>query len=108
MILCEPFTVFQEEKKKKNRALTTKKKGKIETEYSQWWRSNGGALMRFVITIKTEHSQHVNAIDFFFFFGGSNLEQWWRSSKRRDKGLNTKHRERESQMYSFVGFRDTY
>ena len=36
----------------------------------QWWRwNNGGALMRFVLTIETEHSQHVNAIDFFF---------WWR------------------------------
>ena len=44
MILCEPFTVFYcvPEKKRKHRALTTKKKGKIETEYSQWWRSNGG------------------------------------------------------------------
>ena len=78
MILCEPFTVFQK-RKKKNRALITEKKGKIETEYSQmeeeqWW--------------------SFNAIDFFFFFGGSNLEQWWRSSKRRDKGLNTKRRER--------------
>ena len=50
----------------------------------QWWRwNNGGALMRFVLTIETEHSQHVNAIDFFFFFGGGNLEQWWRSSKWR-------------------------
>ena len=44
MILCEPFTVFQK-RKKKNRALTTEKKGKIETEYSQmeeeqWWSFN--------------------------------------------------------------------
>ena len=54
MILCEPFTVFKKrKKKKKNKALTTKKKGKIETEYSQWWRSNGGTLMRFVPTIET-------------------------------------------------------
>ena len=33
----------------------------------QWWRwNNGGALMRFVLTIEAEHSQHVNAINFFF------------------------------------------
>ena len=70
--------------------------------------------MRFVLTIETEHSQHVNAI-FFFFFSSGNLEQWWMSNVERQmetnggtKGLNTKRRERESQMYSFVGFRDTY
>ena len=70
--------------------------------------------MRFVLTIETERSQHVNAIGFFFFFlvaatwnnGGGATN----GDKRRDKGLNTKRREREreSQMYSFVGFRDTY
>ena len=65
----------------------------------QWWRwNNGGALMRFVLTIETEHSQHINAIDFFFFFlvaatwnnGGGAVN----GDKRRDKGLNTKRRER--------------
>ena len=43
MILCEPFTVFycvKRKIKKKKRALTTEKKGKIETEYSQWWSFN--------------------------------------------------------------------
>ena len=43
MILCEPFTMFQKgKKKKKTEHSQHKKKGKIETEYSQWWRSNGG------------------------------------------------------------------
>ena len=75
------------ERKNRNRILTM-----VE---EQWWRwNNGGALMWFVLTIETEHSQHVNAINFFFFLGGGNLEQWWRSSKRRDKGVNTKRRER--------------
>ena len=65
------------------------------------------------LIIETDYSQHVNAIFFFFFFlvatwnnggGAANGDKW------RDKGLNTKRREgeRESQMYSFVGFRDTY
>ena len=85
MILCEPFTVFQEKKKQSTHNIKERKnRNRVLTMVEkQWWRwNNGGALMRFVLTIEAEHSQHVNAID-FFFFGGGNLEQWWRSSKRR-------------------------
>ena len=72
---------------------------------------------RFVLTIETEHSQHVNAIGFFFFLiSGGNLEQWWRSNVEsqtetngKTKGLNTKRRERERvRRFLFVGFRDKY
>ena len=67
--------------------------------------------MRFVLTIETEHSQHVNVIGFFFFLVAATWNNGGGATngdKQRDKGLNTKHRERETQMYSFVGFRDTY
>ena len=65
------------------------------------------------LTIETDYSQHqhVNVIFFFFVLvatcnnGGGGAAN---GDKRRDKGLNTKRRERESQMYSFVGFRDMY
>ena len=63
----------------------------------QWWRwNNGGALMRFVLTIETEHSQHVNAIDFFFLVAATSNKGGGAANrdKRRDKGLNTKRRER--------------
>ena len=70
---------------------------------------------RFVLTIETEHSQHVNAIVFFFFFF-TFLEQWWRSNVEsqtetngKTKGLNTRRRERERvRRFLFVGFRDKY
>ena len=51
---------------------------------------------RFVLTIETEHSQHVNAIGFFFFFlnlwrqPGTVVEEQCRESdgdKRKDKGI---------------------
>ena len=62
----------------------------------QWWRwNNGGALMQFVLTIEIEHSQHVNAIDFFFVAATwNNGRGATNGDKQRDKGLNTKHRER--------------
>ena len=66
---------------------------------------------QFVLTIETEHSQHVNVIGFFFFFkkiSGGNLEQWWRSNVEsqtetngKTMGLNTKRRERERELDVF-------
>ena len=52
--------------------------------------------MRFVLTIEAEHSQHVNAINFFFLVAATwnNGGEAANEDKQRDKGLNTKRRER--------------
>ena len=66
MILCEPFTVFYcvKRKKKKKKTKHSQQKRKEKQKQST---HNDGALMRFVLTIETKHSEHVNAIGFFFF-----------------------------------------
>ena len=64
--------------------------------------------MRFVLTIETKHSEHVNAIGFFFFFFISLTATWnngggaANGDKRRDKGLNTKRRERERERIGCI------
>ena len=71
MILCEPLRCSRKKKQSTHNIKERKNRNRVLTMVEeQWWRwNNGGALMRFVLIIETEHSQHINAIDFFFFFG---------------------------------------
>ena len=100
MILCEPFTVFQEKKKKTEHSQHKRKEkqkqsthngGGAMVEVEQWWSFNA------ICTHNRNRALTTRLCDRFFFLvaaTGNNGGGAANRDKRRDKGLNTKRRER--------------